>query len=439
MKKVDVAIVGGGPGGLAAAHGILRAKPSAKVAVLERRSELTPMGAGIVLLSNGMRALSAICPGAAKRLLDLNETRNSTATTYINSATKTEKLVKGNPSWDDKERRYGLRPASAAWYQLQHILADELQPGVLKLGSRVTSIECDEDDASGVQISINGSSDDVDVLKAGFVIGADGFFSRVRAKVVGDGNPTYQGSRLWRALVPRASKEEFQSLVYSGENYTFLYYAADSSTACWVLAKTMPEPEKTDKTSMQARNQEENGEEIIREVLDNIEDSNEEIINIVKATDPASVTTHGVYVRDPFANEGRDLWKPATGPYTLIGDAAHPMRPVGNGTAMAMEDAAELACCVQSFGLSEEAFREYELRRIPRSQFVAQKSQITAMASYKKMSEEASKLQLMKMPNHLRVANFSEDMDYEDWLHDIAYPELSSEVPAFHVTGKVEA
>ena len=61
------------------------------------------------------------------------------------------------------------------------------------------------------------------------------------------------------------------------------------------------------------------------------------------------------------------------------------------------------------------------------------------MASYKKMSEEASKLQLMKMPNHLRVANFSEDMDYEDWLHDIAYPELSSEVPASHVTGKVEA
>ena len=46
---------------------------------------------------------------------------------------------------------------------------------------------------------------------------------------------------------------------------------------------------------------------------------------------------------------------------------------------MALEDAAELSACVKAFGLSQEAFRAYEDRRIPRVQLVAQKSQHGAM------------------------------------------------------------
>ena len=47
---VDVAIVGGGPCGLATAVGIARAAPDLRVAVLERADQLRPVGFTIGLL-----------------------------------------------------------------------------------------------------------------------------------------------------------------------------------------------------------------------------------------------------------------------------------------------------------------------------------------------------------------------------------------------------
>ena len=55
---LDVAIVGGGPGGLAAAKSILTARPDLRVAVFERSTNIkAPRGASLGLLPNGFRAL----------------------------------------------------------------------------------------------------------------------------------------------------------------------------------------------------------------------------------------------------------------------------------------------------------------------------------------------------------------------------------------------
>lgn len=420
MKKVDVAIVGGGPGGLAAAHSILRAKPNAKVAVLEKRPELIKQGAGMVLLPNGLRALGSCCPEALSTVMARK--RNSALTKIVNGMTGEEKTISGNPSWDEKERKYGIPPRSIAWYQLQQDLARELPPDVLSLGSCVTSME---DVDHGVNISVAGSERE-DTIQASLVIGADGFFSRVRARILNDGSPSYAGSRLWRALVPRQT-EGFTSYVYTAKNFTFLYYAVDESIACWTVSKLMPEPKQTNRNSMQGDSAEKFGEKALEEVVENIKDDlNPQLLDIITATDPKSVTTHGVYIRDPFTNNGNDLWKPATGPYTLLGDAAHPMRPVGQGTSMALEDAAELAFCVEDFGLTPLALREYEKRRIPRASVVAQSSQIGAMKSYSEKASEAEQLQIRALPAYLRVQNYSADMDMEDWINDVSFPDFNA-------------
>lgn len=419
-RQVDVAIVGGGPGGLAAAHGVLRAKPNAKVVVLEKRNKLIEQGAGMVMLPNGLRALGACSPEALERVL--TRKRNSNATRMVNGMTGEEKIYTGNPSWDEKERKYGIRPNSLAWFQLQQDLAKELPSGILALGSCVTSMK---DADGGVKINVANSDREETEIHTRLVIGADGYFSRVRASIFNDGPPKYAGSRLWRALVPRMS-DEITSIVFSGEHHTLLYYAVDEFTACWTVSKLMPEPERLDKSSMQSNSGEEFGEKALEEVLGLVHEDLvkfPELNKIVMATDCNSVTTHGTYIRDPFKSE---IWKPATGPYTLLGDAAHPMRPVGQGVNMAMEDAAELACCLKQFGISENALRQYEKRRIPRATRVAQTSQQQGLRAYKNTGEAGSKLDIMPIPNYLRVQNFNPDMDTEDWLNDIRYPDVRS-------------
>lgn len=59
---VDVAIVGGGPGGLSAAAAILRKRPELNVRVFERENQLRRVGNFVGLHANGRSALRAIQP-----------------------------------------------------------------------------------------------------------------------------------------------------------------------------------------------------------------------------------------------------------------------------------------------------------------------------------------------------------------------------------------
>lgn len=67
----DVAIIGGGPCGLATAHALSRVLPaSASIAVLERAPSLElPRGAGLGMEVNGLKALEAINPDVYRTIL----------------------------------------------------------------------------------------------------------------------------------------------------------------------------------------------------------------------------------------------------------------------------------------------------------------------------------------------------------------------------------
>lgn len=51
----------------------------------------------------------------------------------------------------------------------------------------------------------------------------------------------------------------------------------------------------------------------------------------VNATDPATALEHNLYVRHPSSLDG-GFW--GVGRVTLVGDAAHPLRPTGNAEAL---------------------------------------------------------------------------------------------------------
>lgn len=65
---MDVAIVGGGPSGLAAAVAIGRANPRLRVEVFERQERLHKQGTRVVLAPNGKNAIRAIYPPLLHRI-----------------------------------------------------------------------------------------------------------------------------------------------------------------------------------------------------------------------------------------------------------------------------------------------------------------------------------------------------------------------------------
>src|SRR5262249_18824825 len=74
-----------------------------------------------------------------------------------------------------------------------------------------------------------------------------------------------------------------------------------------------------------------------------------------------------------------DRWR--DGRVVLIGDAAHAAPPhMGEGGAMAMEDAVVLAEVLASASTVEDALEAYEARRRPRADWVQQQSRIAAKA-----------------------------------------------------------
>ena len=92
---------------------------------------------------------------------------------------------------------------------------------------------------------------------------------------------------------------------------------------------------------------------------------------------------------------------------TLLGDAAHPMKPnIGKGAAQALEDAVVLGSCIGSNRDPEDALREYERRRVKRANAVVRASRRTGRAAEVR-SPLAARLRdvVMKvLPDRLTVA-----------------------------------
>lgn len=67
------------------------------------------------------------------------------------------------------------------------------------------------------------------------------------------------------------------------------------------------------------------------------------------------------------------------GVMTMVGDAAHSMRPTGQGVNTALEDAVVLASHLQRGGLNAGSLRSFERERIPRVSTIAQQEYVNPM------------------------------------------------------------
>jgi 2-polyprenyl-6-methoxyphenol hydroxylase-like FAD-dependent oxidoreductase len=352
-----VIVVGAGIGGLAAA--LTLADLGVHVEVYEGVRELRVLGVGINLLPHAVRELDAM--GLLEALQDQAMIPESLV--YCS--------VHGREIWREPRGHAAGYP----WPQLsihrgvlQQALRDAFCERVgashLHLGHRLVRIDADAGRASAV-FSL---ADETRVeANADAVVAADGIHSVGRAqRYVDEGPPRWNGSLLWRGLAEIEPVLDGRTMVWAGHrDQKFVGYPIAGLPGGRQSFNFVAELRRPD--SELARSEDWNRPGDLADFLPEFEDWVFEWLDVPGVVRAARGTFLFPMVdRDPVPH-----W--TFGCSTLLGDAAHPMYPIGsNGASQAILDARVLGACVRVGDDLAAAFTRYEELRLPATAAIVQ-------------------------------------------------------------------
>lgn len=341
-KDVDVAIVGGGLGGLTLAISLLRR--SVRVAVFEQAAELREIGAGVAIAANGTRLLRALG-------VELGKVGNIPPCVEFRRW-HDGGLIESHEIGSRYRNRMGAPYVTMHRGTLQRMLADEVPKERLHLGHQVTSLVEEPD---GVRL---GFADHPDVV-AKVVIGVDGVHSLVRGHVAGDVSPVYSGEIGFRGVIPVGASPELPNPtslhIWCGPLTHTVYYGMDDGQLVNLLAVFVPDelPAWTRSTNRVPAT---SAEALAIFAAAGWADSVLELIRNIKGD------MHFWALQEL---PGLSRW--SSGRVAIAGDAAHaPLPHQGQGAGQAIEDAYTLGHLLAEAGTGgyRHAFDTYErLRR----------------------------------------------------------------------------
>ncbi|QRG09062.1 3-hydroxybenzoate 6-monooxygenase [Xanthobacter dioxanivorans] len=336
-EKRSILVAGGGIGGLAAALGL--AKHGFRVTVLERAPVLGEIGAGIQLGPNAFHCFDWLGVGDEARAMAV----------YIDSLRLMDAIS------GEELTRIPLDDAFRARFRNPYgvIHRGDLH-GVLLGAARAnplvdlrTSAEVVDYEQDGTAVTATLASGET--VRGAALIGADGLWSNVRKKVVGDGKPRVSGHTTYRSVIPTEHMPEDlrwnAATLWAGPKCHIVHYPL-SGWKVFNLVVTYhndaPEPVAGQPvTAEEVRRGFEHVNERARRIIDHGRDWKLWVL----------------CDREPVEN-----WQ--DGRVVLLGDAAHPMlQYFAQGACMAMEDAVCLANECAATGDMEAAFRVYQNQR----------------------------------------------------------------------------
>jgi salicylate hydroxylase len=359
-SNCQIAIVGGGLAGLAAAQALKTF--GTKAEVFETAPALGEIGAAVNVSPQAVKALQAI--GVGDKVAAV---ANSSPGIYTRNMQTGEFL-----ELNDRHKaaaRYGAPYYTFHRADLLDALAGGLDHSAIHLGHRLTGIEERRDRillafANGTQV------------EAEIVIGADGVRSVIRQALYGDDNPTYTGQMVWRALlnggdVPAEVLEPTGHIQWVGPGCHLLAYYIRGRKLVNIVTQ-----EDTDKWVEEGWSTRGDPDEM-RLSFPNPEPRLETLLSVV-----TTCSKWGLFTRPLTQNWGR-------GRIQLIGDAAHAMLPnAGQGACQAFEDAYILARWLETCRDPVEAFGNFRRIRIPRVHGVQRLS--FSNARFKHMRDSAA-------------------------------------------------
>jgi 5-methylphenazine-1-carboxylate 1-monooxygenase len=349
---MEVLIAGGGIGGLTAALALHAAGIGARV--FEASREVRPLGVGINLQPHAVRELAEL------GLLD----------TLLATGVATQEFVYANRHGQEIWAEPRGLAAGYRWPQvsihrgrLQMLLweaaRERLGAERVQAGQRVAGFEQGSDGVT-LQLADGGTA------RGNVLVAADGIHSAIRAGFFpGEGAPRWNGCVLWRAVGRAAPFRTGASMVQAGHrDLKFVTYpisaARDGEQEInWIAERRFD-------ASQDWPREDWNREGRIEEVLPHFAAWRFGWIDIpaLIASAPA-VWEFPMVDRDPLPR-----W--THGRVTLLGDAAHPMFPIGsNGASQAILDARWLARCLAQQG-AEPGLAAYEEARRPATAAIVQ-------------------------------------------------------------------
>lgn len=322
---MTIVIAGAGIGGLAAA--LCLHEKGFKVRVCEAVATLQPLGVGINILPHAAGVLHGLGLGAA-----LDEV--AIRTRAVEYRTRFGHLIQSDPR--AVEAGFDHPQYSVHRGELQFLLLDTVRARLgrdaVVTGKAVTGFS---QDGRGVHLRFaDGTVDDGDLL-----IGADGFGSKVRRQLhPGEGPAHYEGTMMWRGANLQAPFADGRTMFIAGDHdVKFVCYPISGRAARdgkalvnWVAELRHAQPRAAEEADWTREGDRDFMQAFLAFRMPDID-----IPALLKNTQ--RITQYPMIDRDPLPwwTEGR---------VTLLGDAAHPMYPIGaNGASQAIVDALALA------------------------------------------------------------------------------------------------
>lgn len=339
-----VIVIGGGIGGLTAALSLHAAGIEAEV--FEAVPYLKPLGVGINLLPHAVRELTELGLGDALAGISI-------ATEKLMYANRFGQEIWGEPR--GLAAGYRWPQYSVHRGRLQMLLLEtartRLGADKIHLGHRAARFDPQE---GGVTVSFADHSVTADV-----VVAADGIHSAVRRQLFpGEGPPRWNNRVLWRGVTAAAPYLGGRTMVMAGhQNQKFVCYPigqdGPQSQINWIAELAFP-----DRTLW--RSEDWNRQADLSDFLPPFEPWRFPWLDVPRIIrDAEQVYEYPMVDRDPL-----DRW--TFGRLTLLGDAAHPMYPVGsNGASQAIIDARMLAYMLATSADPDQALARYEAERRP--------------------------------------------------------------------------
>ncbi|MFI8092824.1 FAD-dependent monooxygenase [Streptomyces sp. NPDC086080] len=335
-----VVVVGGGIGGLTAAAALHRA--GRRVTVLERADTLRPVGAGISLAPNALRALDVIGLGDEIRSLAAWQGEGGLRTPGGRWLSRTDSSAAAG--------RFGDPLVLLHRATLAELLAARLPEGAVRTASPATLTDPGE---PGGRPALVDTPDGT--LEADLVIGADGIRSGVRHTLFpAHPGPRYAGFTTWRAVVP-APERPFRPHETWGRGRIWGTQPLKDGRVYAYAAAARPEGERAPDERA--------------ELLRLFGDWHHPVPEILASVAPEDVLRRDVrFMGEPLPAYHR-------GRTALLGDAAHAMPPsMGQGGNQAIEDAVVLAHLVNGERTLRDALEDYTRERLPRTMEVVRRS-----------------------------------------------------------------